>query len=365
MCPLSSVNRRLIERSGVAHNLAIVTVTWRDLKNTCACIWSVLAGEVRPAFLIVVDNGSADGTREGLERFLLGERIDVFDPFAARSRVVSIQDLEVRVRFELDGPELANPIPLSEIGSDDSGPFTVVRLISADHNAGFSAGNNVGVAALVRAGYAGAVWLLNNDAYVATNCIEELCRKELPGISGTVLVEFDDVDRIQAAGGYLSPFLASPRNLYVNDRVSELIHRVGGGSIKASYPIGASMLTWMDLILRDVGWFFEGYFLYFEEADFAARHQSNSVDIYLDCLVAHLGGVSTAEKPSMFARRSVVRDFYSARARVIFVQRNKGSIALSAVVVFLIAQATKRLVMGDLRACSAVIRGIWQGLTFR
>ena len=118
--------------------VAAVVLNWNGFEDTKLCVESLRAQD-SPLEIVVVDNGSEDGSADRIEREL---------------------------------PD--------------------VRLIRSEHNLGFAGGANLGIRAAVRRG-ADCLWLLNNDAQAAPGALEallaELDRDPRVGIVGGVLSE--------------------------------------------------------------------------------------------------------------------------------------------------------------------------------
>ena len=100
--------------------VSVVIVNYNRAQLLCECVSSVLGQVSRPAEVIVVDNGSSDGSADLVERSFGGE----------------------------------------------------VRLIRLEKNLGFAGGNNVGIRA------AGSEWiaLINNDAVADPVWLSEMVR---------------------------------------------------------------------------------------------------------------------------------------------------------------------------------------------
>ncbi|MCL7453832.1 MAG: glycosyltransferase family 2 protein [Anaerolineae bacterium] len=127
--------------------VSVIVLTWNGGSFIEPCLRAVLAQEPPPSEVIVVDNGSTDGTPD-----LVAER------------------------------------------------FPAVRLIRNSRNLGFSAGNNIGL----RAASGELLVLLNDDTQVHPGFLSALARAfddPAVGMAGTKLLYPDGT--IQHAGGYL------------------------------------------------------------------------------------------------------------------------------------------------------------------
>src|SRR5690348_4857203 len=109
-------------QSGDAHpvSIGVVIVNWRNAADTLLCLESLATASPRPARVVVIDNGSGDGSFDELTRWA------------------------VRQPFSFD---------LVDAGTG-SGPRTDTRnwlsIVRGETNRGFAGGNNIGLALLER-----------------------------------------------------------------------------------------------------------------------------------------------------------------------------------------------------------------------
>ena len=173
---------------------SIIILSYNQLAYTKKCIESIFAHTKEAFELIMVDNGSTDGTVEYLELGVDDRRepwlnpvSDEFDGTIQQGREHRSQMLGVRGQ-----------------GSDTGGKWPQVRIkiIKNKENLGFAAGNNQGMAA-ARGDY---VLLMNNDVVVTPGWLSRMvaCAEKSPDIgmvgpvsnyvSGPQLVEGVDYD---------------------------------------------------------------------------------------------------------------------------------------------------------------------------
>lgn len=354
------ISRRLIADAtqSCVVNLAVVIVTWRDHKYTIGCLRSLLLAPMRPRFVVIVDNGSADETGRYIDAYLSGVSVlNTRNPFTNQERISGIHE-HARVFHYLGSNRAGEPAVLS-----GDGRTTLVSLIVSAHNGGFASGNNIGIHHLQQVGFNGCVWLLNNDAYVAPDCVAALYRRSdvgpLPLLFGTALVEYSDVNVVQALGGVLSSRFLSPKHARVNRAINGIAAE--DSVVYADYPVGASLLTWADQLYTRTFPLFEGYFLYFEEADLRSTLKVSECPIFLDAVVAHVGGAATGDNAvKIRAKRSFSRDYYGTRSRVLYARRHaKGSLFF--VALFCALLVVKRVLSLDLKAAWIVARGAFSG----
>jgi len=193
-----------------------VTLNWNLQVDTIACVESVLAAGVPRAQVIIVDNGSTDGSVTALA-----------------------------ARF---GPEL--------------------QLVCNAQNLGFGGGMNEGIRHALEHG-AGSVLLLNNDTVVdpgmATALLEAYDSLGRPGILGPAIYYYDVPGRIWRLGDIVYRWLPMPLPARLNGKsLSALV------PFQVDYVTGCGMLVCREVFER-VGLFDRRYFMYFEDADFCGR----------------------------------------------------------------------------------------------
>lgn len=198
-------------------SLYSVIVNWNLKDDTITCVESLLAAGVAVGQVIVVDNGSSDG---------------------------SVQVLQER------------------FGS-------AVHLVVSNQNLGFAGGNNLGIQCALEQG-AQWVLLLNNDTYVAPTFLTELENAvrydERLGILGPVILYNDFPDQIWYFGDRLIPGLLATVSLYRGRRD----HNQFPLLVPVDFVSGCGMLIKSD-VFRTIGFFSTAFFLYGEEIDFCWR----------------------------------------------------------------------------------------------
>ena len=188
--------------------VAAIVLNWNRPEETAACCRSLAGQTHRDLRTWVVDNGSTANTAE----------------------------------------ELAAAIPKA----------TVIRL---DENRGFAGGVNAGLRAALGAGGFDYAWLVNNDAECEPEALQRMLEiAESDGRIGAVGCEMRagvaGAGRRVAAGKILRPPLYVPAEAKT--------------SAEVDYLCGASLLARREA-LEDVGFLDEGFFFFFEDADWCFR----------------------------------------------------------------------------------------------
>ncbi|WP_218156566.1 glycosyltransferase family 2 protein [Polaromonas sp. OV174] len=186
----------------------VVVLNWNGWQDTLACLVSLQRQDYPYFNLLVVDNGSTDGSVE----------------------------------------EIKQAMPALE-------------LLQTGANLGFGGGCNAGIKLTLARG-ADYVWLINSDATVDPGALSALVRvaEKNPalGAVGSVLYEADQHDRIQLWGGGT-----------VNLWLGRSQHRTSPGPL--DFISGASVLLRRE-VLEEVGLFDQAtFFMYWEDTDLGFR----------------------------------------------------------------------------------------------
>ena len=195
--------------------VSIIILNWNGLEDTVECLESLKDIDYPNYEIIVVDNGSTDGSCDFLK---------------------------------------AN--------------FPYVRLIENNENLGFAEGNNCGI----RQASGKYVLLLNNDVVVDRYFLKELVNvaESDPAIGavGAVAYYYDDPQRIWQAAGMISWNRGRIRIVGRNEVDEGQFNEV----TEVDYVPGCSMLVRRELFER-VGYLDPKYFVYYDETDWCIRAQ--------------------------------------------------------------------------------------------
>jgi len=194
----------------------VVVVNWNGRKVTLECLDSLARVEYTPFTVVVVDNGSSDGSADAIR--------------AAHPEV--------------------HILPLLE-------------------NRRFAGGNNEGIQHALNEG-AELLLLLNNDTTVAPDFLRFLVDRmrgtERCGLVSPKIYYADPPDCIWYAGGSISYWTGTMRHTGIRE-----IDRGQYDTLRdVDYATGCCILTTADVI-RAVGTLDESYFIYTEDADWSVR----------------------------------------------------------------------------------------------
>lgn len=255
--------------------LAVVILNYRRAALTIDCLHS-LAGEMteHPDWCaVLVDNGSDDGSADALQQAI-----------------------------------------------DEHGWSSWLTFVRSGTNTGFAGGNNIGFRSVEAEFYL----LLNSDARVRRCAISTLLgaaeANPAAGLLGPELQDPDGAAQVSCFR-YRSP-------------ISEMLAAAGTGLIDAllrrwivAIPLGRPDIEpdWVSFacilirreVIESVGEMDEGYFMYFEDIDFArrARRAGWKVAYVPDANVVHLRGGTSSVKAAIRQRRRIPRYYYEARSR--------------------------------------------------
>lgn len=248
--------------SAARASVAIVLLNWNRWAYTLTCLESLFRLDYPNYSVIVCDNASSDDSMSRLRAWAAG-RQSAPPPSAAELR-------------PLIDPPVAKPVELCEAQRDETPRRTrsptPLTLIQTGANLGFAGGCNVGIRYALAQG-ADYVWILNNDTVVAAASLRQLVAVQQSdpdiGIVGSTLLSIHRPTKVLAlGGGRLRRATGATRHIGAGRDWP--LHPPDPQPEPMDYVIGASMLLSRH-VLETVGLMDEGYFLYYEELDWAFR----------------------------------------------------------------------------------------------
>ncbi len=233
----------------------VVVLTWNQREVTLECLKS-LAQMTYPRFrIVVVDNGSTDGTAEAI-----------------------------------------------------ADRFPDVEVIVTERNLGYPGGCNVGMRYALGQG-AEYVFAINNDVLVAPNILDELVRETAPdvGILAPKIYFANDSQRIWSVGGR--------RNCLTLEMDCRGDGEIDQGQwdkvLERDYLIGCAHL-FSRSFLQEVGLLDAGYFLYYDDLDICLRARQAGYRLLMvprakmwHAVANSSGGVGTPRERYYMARSNV------------------------------------------------------------
>lgn len=218
--------------------------------------------------------------------------------------------------------------------------FPEIELIETGKNLGFAGANNLGILHALNRG-AEFVWLLNNDTLVEPHSLSQLVEVALnnpeAGAVGSVLYYLDNPSQVQAWGG---------------GRVNFLL----GRTHHAHQPARLDYLTAASLLIRrrvfeSVGLLDDGFFMYWEDADFGYRMRKAGwkLAVAAETRILHKESASSGTK-------SYRTNLYLSASTVRFFSKH-GKAAFATIAVSIAGRALLRLATGAWHRAWAVVKG--------
>ncbi len=297
--------------------LAIVLVNWNSFDLTRDTIISLQAASFQNFDIIVVDNGSIDGSGDALKN-----------------------------------------------------QFPNIILIHAGVNKGFTGGNNLGMQYALEHGYT-YIMMLNNDVLVDAHFLEPLVDTlEKDANIGAVqpLIYFHhDTNLIWNAGSVYYPLLGICTTPDYNKKDPE--HRFKHQQKKIDWITGCAFMIRAS-VLREIGLLKEGFFIYYEDVDLSFRIKQAGFQLsYVpNAVIYHIAGMS--QKAKIKGKEGFVSPkvhFLNARNRIWFLKEHTPIWAIPTVVLFntfyFFSIGFYFIFRARWQKWIAWNRGIWEGLT--
>jgi GT2 family glycosyltransferase len=236
----------------------VVVLNFHGRDDTLGCVASLVEGSPE-ATVLVVDNGSFDGTLEA-----------------------------VRERWHH------------------------VEVDQSPQNLGFAGGMNRGLGWALDRG-AETVTVLNNDTVVPAGVLASLAQTAASGVAVSPEVRYAATGRVWFGGGVVDAETGLARHL----SESEIAERFPGPGLRSVETLAGCCLTATADVWRAVGWFDERYFLIFEDADWSMRAGARGVDLVVNPDI-HIDHEVSA---SFTGDRALLGLYYYARNGLLFSER--------------------------------------------
>jgi len=195
--------------------------------------------------------------------------------------------------------------------------FPEMEFLQTGANLGFAGGNNVGIRYALEQG-ADYVWLLNNDTVVEPNSLSALVQTaqtdKTVGMVGSKIVYYDNPRMLWYAGAVLdseAPYKMHHRGL--RDEDSGQYNQLE----ETGFVTGCSLLAKRKMI-TEIGLMWEDFFLYFEDSDWNVRAKNAGWKLLYcpNSLIYHKVSLSMGGAESPLMR------YYFSRNFLYFVKRN-------------------------------------------
>ena len=281
----------------------IVLLNYKKWADTIECLESILKSDYSSYKIIVCDNKSENDSLDKISGWADG------NIYASTSNHVELKKLVY--------PFSQKPIPYMRITENDIDKIkeinTKIVLVANNRNGGFAYGNNVAIKLAMNQTDCSYIWCLNTDTVVDPKCLSSLIEKmesdKTIGICGARLYDYYNPANIQTEGGSIFNKWTTIQRKPTKEEVQDDAF---------SFISGASMMISPEFI-KNVGLMYEGYFLYFEELDWAARNKGRYKLAYSPVsVVYHKEGSTTGSNKR---ESSELSDFYLFRNKILFTRR--------------------------------------------
>jgi GT2 family glycosyltransferase len=246
--------------------VSIIILNWNGWKDTIECLESLYRISYPNYDVIVIDNGSRDGSIESILNYAKGD-LSVNSKF---------------FKFSTNGKPIKTwkcTKEEADRGNQPGKDFTALpsnrrmTIVENDKNYGFAEGCNIGITYAFKALDPEYILLLNNDIVVHEDFLSELIaiarRDETIGFAGPMIYYYDfqgKSDVINAAGMRL--------NLWKGNHINDGLFEVDRGQYNrvkdVDYVEGSCMLVQSNA-LNEIGLLNAKYFAYWEETDLCRR----------------------------------------------------------------------------------------------
>lgn len=249
-------------------------------------------------------------------------------------------------------------------GSTDGSPEFVatkypwVHLITLPDNRGYAAALNIGIAQAME-WEASYVLALNNDTVVTTGSLTRLAEvlnsDNTIGIAAPKVLYFHQLKRIFSLGDRIYRWLPLPVGFGYKWPDHPIFSRV----LEFDYVTGCAMMI-RTSIFEEVGLFDESFFLYYEDADFCRRVRERGYRIVCvgDAVIYHKASVSSS-KNALYVQR------IRARNRVRFYRRYRHGphpwLTFAALAFIDSCRAISYFLRGKGYLVKPYLQGLWEG----
>jgi len=228
---------------------SVVVVNWNGIEYLIGCLAGLGAQTYRPLEVILVDNGSTDGSVELVQE-----------------------------------------------------EFPWVKLVQSPNNVGFAGGCNLGL----KAAQGAYVAVLNNDAIAYPTWLEEMvaAMASAPdvGMCASKVLAWDDT--VVESAGVTVNWLG-----IAGERLARQPDKVDEAEYQEVFGPSASAALYRRAMLDEVGFFDEGFFCYLEDVDLAWRARNAGWRcLYVPAARVRHRGSATAGEGSPFKRYQLARN---------------------------------------------------------
>jgi len=284
--------------------LGVVLVAYNSADVILNCLESLTAATGVQLHVVVVDNASTDSTPDVVSAWANGSRLWVSPaelPFALKASDKPI---------EIVSPDDLTPV----LNGHQERAFSLIR---ASVNGGFAAGVNIGLAQLARDPDIQRFWILNPDSLVPDGTARAFASFDAGQFSlmGGRVLYGDEPDRIQTDGGTVNHLTGITSNINWS-----LDPKKSAAPLPSDldFIMGANMVASRQHY-ETAGPMEEGYFLYYEEVDWAFRRNTLPLVYCPEGVIYHYAG-SSIGSGNLSRTASPFSIYFLNRSRMLFVR---------------------------------------------
>ncbi len=274
---------RELKSPEVSHQVAIIILNWNGWQDTIDCLDSLRRITYPNYRVILVDNGSTDGSVEKVQEWIQIERFG--------SEPVKT------VTYSREEAETGGVAQQEKLLTHTHG-FEALVFVLNGANLGFAAGNNVGIRYALKRGYP-YVCLLNNDTVVEPDFLGQLIETlnycpDWMAVAPKVLYK-DDPTRIWYAGGRITLWRMNAMHVGFD----ETDNGQWTGTHRTEHLTGCCFVA-RRALFETIGLLDEAYFFGYEDLSYSCvlRERGIHVGINLNAKIYHKwSGSSHKEKP--------------------------------------------------------------------
>lgn len=216
--------------------VATILVNYNNYADTIECINSLQKQTLKSSLIIIIDNKSTN-----------------------------LSTIELSKKFNLNAAEPFQELRIYKSGNRQSQIF----LIENSYNAGFACANNLGISFAQTFQEISYIWLLNNDTVVAKHAIYELIKFSSANKKNKKIAISPKVV------SYYENIIDSTGFAHLNLITSQSNHHLKY-IFNFSYLVGSSIFL---TSIKDVPYFDENFFLYYEDADYTLKLKKLGYDL--------------------------------------------------------------------------------------
>lgn len=336
----------------------VVVLNWNGWRDTLECLESVYRLDYPNYRVLVVDNGSRDGSLEHICSWAEGRE------------EAWLGDVPASLQHDVT-PPVPKPIPWKIVrtdnlsSSDDCIGATAfghkrLTILETGSNLGYAGGNNAGIRIAIANG-ADYVWILNNDTVVERHALSVLVsrmgRSADVGLCGVTVMRYYEPELVHVTGGASFDETNGQQKLLGHGERIDTLPEAAAVEASLSYVAGSAVLV-CRRFLGDVGLMDERYFLYYEELDWAIRGKAKgySLGYAPDAIVYHKEGGSSGSS----ARNPIpspLREYYLTRSLLLIIRKYYPR-STTRVLFQLILQLARHVLTGKLVNAHALVLAV-------